>query len=200
MSYKFLSHSLTPGRYEPEGIYLTLPLPGECHVTQAWGEQQAYYGTFRYNGVPLKGHNGIDFHVRALLPVIAVDDGRVMEIGREPAGYERYLKVEHLWGESLYANLGQIHVEAGQIVKRATELATTEFSTLPNRGAGQSYLHFGIRIRPYNRFDGWGGFTDPTPYLDPTQLIFATTELGSQEDPTLTPHPMMIERERSRRP
>lgn len=200
MSYKFLAQSLNQGRYEPEGIYLSLPLPGACYVAQAWGEQSAYYGAFSYNGVPLKGHNGIDFLVRALLPVTVVDDGRVMEIGLERGGYERYVKVEHVWGESFYAHLGQISVDAGQRINRGSTLSTTALLSTSDSAGAQSYLHFGIRIKPFNRFDGWGGFVDPIPFLDPTNLLFAHTEFVPQQNANFTPHPMMAERGTLRRP
>lgn len=28
-----------------------------------------------------------------------------------------------------------------------------------------THLHFAIRAAPYNRFDGWGGFSDPLAFL-----------------------------------
>ncbi len=27
------------------------------------------------------------------------------------------------------------------------------------------HLHFGLRMAPFNRHDGWGGYSDPAPYL-----------------------------------
>ena len=35
----------------------------------------------------------------------------------------------------------------------------------------QPHLHFAVRISPYNRFDGWGGFANPLLFLDPSDLI-----------------------------
>jgi hypothetical protein len=67
----------------------------------------------------------------------------------------------HAWGESLYAHLSAHHLQVGEIVRRGQYIGNsgnTGNSTGP-------HLHFGIRIYPYNRRDGWGGFTDPEPYL-----------------------------------
>ncbi len=202
MTYKFLTQPLTKGLYEPEGIYLALPLEGECHVVQSWGENSAYYGSYTYSGVPLKGHNGIDFQAPTGASVLAAARGRVMSIGNEPDGWGRYIKLEHSWGESFYAHLGTITVDAGQLVEQNETLARV-VPTLPPRAERTifSYLHFAIRIKPYNRFDGWGGFVDPIAFLEPSKLFFASAEELDKEDATaFSPHPMMKEQERSRRP
>ncbi len=203
MTFKFLTQPLANGRYEPEGIYLSLPMEGKCQIIQSWGDNAEFYHNFRYNGVPLKGHNGIDFHAAPDRSILAVAEGRVVELGNEPQGFGRYIKVEHGWGESLYANVGQILVDSGQIVRRNDPLAQTNSMTIHTANA---YLHFSIRIRPYNRFDGWGGFSDPLPFLDPTQLDFvdidAPLEIGSQHEkqPSAPPHLMLPETNLYRRP
>jgi soluble lytic murein transglycosylase-like protein len=33
------------------------------------------------------------------------------------------------------------------------------------------HLHFGMRVNPFDRRDGWGGFTDPAPYLINTPSV-----------------------------
>ena len=204
MSFKFLTQPLSNGRYEPEGIYLSLPLDGEGQIVQSWGEHAEFYHNFRYNGVPLKGHNGVDFYTAPGTTILAVDEGRVMELGNELAGFGRYIKIEHSWGESLYANVGDILVDSGQIVRRNDQLAQSNSMTMHT---ATPYLHFSIRIKPYNRFDGWGGFSDPLPFLNPTQLAFvdieAPIEIGSRQEKqssTPPPHPMLQETERNRRP
>jgi murein DD-endopeptidase MepM/ murein hydrolase activator NlpD len=35
-----------------------------------------------------------------------------------------------------------------------------------------AHLHFGIRIYPYTRGDGWGGFVNPVPHMQPGDLVF----------------------------
>lgn len=204
MTYQFLKRPLEQGRYEPEGIYLSLPVVGEAILVQSWGEHEQIYRAYRYNGVPLKGHNGLDFQISHETNIIAVDDGRVQEIGRETNGFDQYIKMEHVWGESFYANLSQIVVDSGQQIKRAEILAT--IAPLPQRKRNQldafpsTYLHFGIRVRPYNRFDGWGGFTNPLPYLDPSSLTFGQNERDNRERTIYEPHSMFIETENRRRP
>jgi murein DD-endopeptidase MepM/ murein hydrolase activator NlpD len=167
VSFDFLNRPIERGHYEPEGIYLSAPFEGRRRITQLWGANPAYYGKFRSGGVPLRGHNGIDFGMPDHSRLLAVDQGRVIEIGNDPAGYGRYLKLQHSWGESLYAHLQGFAVEAGQIVKPRLLIG---FSN--NTGASSGpHLHFAIRIYPYNRADGWGGYSDPLPFLNPADIL-----------------------------
>ena len=155
------------GQYEPEGIHLTLPLETEAaELLQGWGDNTAYHAQFTYNGVPLKGHPGIDLLAAPGVNVLAADRGRVIELSQEPGGLGRYVKIEHRWGESLYAQVGDLLVETGQVLERGQPLARID--SLRRKHA--THLHFAIRIHPYNRFDGWGGFSDPTPFLYSVEL------------------------------
>lgn len=172
--------SISPGHYfamssqfEPEGIYLALPLEGSPRLLQAFGEHPEFHARYTYNGVRLKGHIGIDLQAPAGAWVLAVDAGRVIEISVEPRGFGRYIKLEHSWGESFYAGITSPAVDAGQSVPRGHRLARIEST----RSLYPTHLHFAIRITPYNRFDGWGGFCDPLPYLYAPQL--ETTQLES---------------------
>lgn len=203
MTYKFLNRPFADGAYEPEGIYLSAPVEGEYIAVQLWGDNSEYYGQFTYNGIPLKGHNGIDFLVTAGAPILAVDAGRITEIGEERGGLGRYLKIEHRWGESFYAHLDTILVDAGQLIERSAPVANVgDFDVAPTtslpKGAAL-YLHFAIRIKPYNRFDGWGGFVDPLPYLNPSKLQFLADD-PLEALPAFAPHEMVRERGNLRRP
>jgi murein DD-endopeptidase MepM/ murein hydrolase activator NlpD len=198
MAFKFANQPLAFGLYEPEGIYLHTPFEGRYTLVQFWGEHADYYAQFKYNGLALKGHLGLDFAMPRGTRILTVDAGRVTELSYERGGFGRYLKIEHTWGESLYANLDEIDVESGQIIQRGDLLGYSGAS----EGDGQTeqpHLHFGIRIKPYNRFDGWGGFTDPLPYLSPTDFVFAE-EIDPEETPIFTPPPMAIEKSGMRRP
>ncbi|CAN5536025.1 hypothetical protein BH10CHL1_BH10CHL1_49540 [soil metagenome] len=204
MTFKFVSQPLAFGLYEPEGIYLSTPFAGRCPISQFWGEHPEYYAQFNYTGVALKGHIGLDFAMQKGTQIFAVDAGRVMEISYEPGGFGRYLKLEHTWGESLYANLDEIHVESGQMVQRGGWLGYSGDSDSSGLAQVvdqpiQPHLHLGIRIKPYNRFDGWGGFTDPLPYLSPVDFILPD-EVELDERQAYTPPPMTIERSGMRRP
>jgi murein DD-endopeptidase MepM/ murein hydrolase activator NlpD len=197
MKYKFATQPLLSGLYEPEGIYLSTPFEGSHPVSQFWGQHPEQYGQFNYNGVRLKGHNGIDFAMPPGTNLIAVDAGRVMEISFEPGGFGRYIKLEHRWGESFYAHIGNVHVEAGQRIKRNELIAVAGPSLFPNL---PPHLHFSIRIAPYNRFDGWGGFSDPLPFLNPANIVLPDDSEDQEGAPTFLAHPMAQERQGMRRP
>jgi len=50
-----------------------------------------------------------------------------------------------------------------------------------------AHLHFGIRIFPYRRTDGWGGFVDPSPFMQPEDLLFPAASAAAL--PTIEPQP-----------
>ncbi len=202
--------SSSPGHYfamssqfEPEGLYLALPLEGESRLLQGWGAHSAFYGGYTYNGVRLKGHIGLDLAAPAGAPVLAADAGRITEINVEPGGFGRYIKIEHSWGESFYAHIVSPVVDAGQSVKRGQHIAQVEAGRRRSAGAFPAHLHFAVRINPYNRFDGWGGFSDPLPYLYAPTLDVAVPQTGAEDE---TPGyeeglpPMLAERPGMRRP
>lgn len=195
MTFQFVNQPLRFGLYEPEGLYLHCPLAGHPKIAQYWGENSDYYAQFSYHGVPLKGHPGLDLLASVGSMVLAVDRGRVVEISMEPNGFERYLKLEHAWGESLYAHLNEVEVETGQLVNRGAQLALSG----DNEGALQPHLHFAIRVTPYNRFDGWGGFADPLPFFSAADLQPADEGFAS-ETQLFSPPPMATERAGMRRP
>jgi murein DD-endopeptidase MepM/ murein hydrolase activator NlpD len=195
MTFKFVTQPLLAGLYEPEGLYLHIPLVGRFPIIQFWGEHPEFHLRFSYYGAPLKGHIGLDFAAPIGTKVLSVDRGRVVEISYEPKGFGRYLKVEHSWGESFYAHLDEITIEAGQVVTRAETLALTG----DNNGDISPQLHFGLRIKPFNRFDGWGGFTDPLPFFSVADLL-STNDDAARIDPSFSPPPMAIETTGKRRP
>jgi murein DD-endopeptidase MepM/ murein hydrolase activator NlpD len=210
------------GQFEPEGIYLALPLELfalDTHplLLQGWGEHPEFHGRSTYNGVRLKGHPGLDIAAPPGTWVLAADAGRVVEISVEPGGFGRYIKLEHAWGESLYAGIAASAVDAGQSVPRGHRLARIDGtpisparSAIPsesghgerNRQTFPSHLHFAIRIHPYNRFDGWGGFTDPLPYLyAPTlETVPLDPKIEQQSPAAENLPPMLVERPNARRP
>lgn len=199
MFTRILRYIQFAGQTEPEGIHLTPPLDVEAvQVLQGWGDNAAYHAQFTYNGVPLKGHPGLDLLATPGADIQATDHGRVIEISSEPGGLGRYIKLDHRWGESLYAQVGEILVETGQVVTRGQSVARTEIV----RRVHPIHLHFAIRIHPYNRFDGWGGFSDPTPFLYVVELLPAidadNLDSVGQSDTPLPP--MVVESKNLRRP
>lgn len=195
MSFKFVNQPLATGLYEPEGIYLYTPFAGRCPLVQFWGENAEYYSQYKYNGVPIKGHIGLDFVMPRGTNIYAADQGRVIEISYEAQGFGRYIKVDHSWGESLYAYLDEVTVDSGQIVARGAWLGYSG----DGNGSVPPHLHFGIRIKPYNRFDGWGGFADPLPFLSPADLLLPSEEEWNVPS-NFNPPPMALERLSMRRP
>ena len=124
MSGRLQHYMKVGGQYEPEGLFLAPPLAGELALLQGWGEHPEHYAAYTYQGVPLKGHPGLDLLAPPGAAVHAADQGRVVEIGLERGGFERYVKLEHRWGESFYAHLGGVAVESGQAVERGQKIAT----------------------------------------------------------------------------
>ena len=159
-----------PGTNIPDrksGDYLAAPYDGTYGIAQLWGENVPFYSRYSYDGVSLMGHNGIDFLTPTGTPVKAVDDGVVAFTGWEPAGYGNYVILSHKWGESLYAHLDRIDVQQGQEVRQSAAIGASGNTG----GSTGPHLHFTIRILPYDRKDGWGGYSDPLPYLPPTSFI-----------------------------
>lgn len=148
-------------------IVVGKPFDGVGAVTQWWGSNPEFYSQFTYDGVPLRGHNGIDFGVEPGTPLVAVDAGRVKRSSFEEGGFGNFVLLEHTWGESLYAHMTERKVGEGELVQAGQFIGPSG-----NTGAGTGpHLHFGIRILPYVRTDGWGGFCDPKPFMNPVHLV-----------------------------
>lgn len=153
-----------PGTAIPDpvnGVYLHPPFAGRHPIGQLWGENSSFYARFTYDGVPLLGHNGVDFSTPEGTPLFAVDDGVVRQVGFDPEGFGNYILLAHAWGESLYAHLAAVDVAPEQPVVRGQGIGRSGNTG----GSSGPHLHFAIRINPYQRNDGWGGFSDPLPTL-----------------------------------
>jgi hypothetical protein len=149
------------------GQFLHAPFDGSYGTSQLWGENPAYYARYNYDGVALKGHNGIDFLTPTGTLLYAADGGEVAQAGFEAGGFGNYILLRHSWGESIYAHLDSLGVTAGQVVARGQYIGVSDNSG----GSTGAHLHFAIRINPYQRTDGWGGFSDPLPYLPPSSFV-----------------------------
>lgn len=148
-------------------IRLSKPFAGSYRVTQLFGDRPEFYKQFSYDGVPLRGHNGVDFGAPVGTDVLATDDGEVVQVGYEARGFGYFVKLKHPWGESLYAHMKSVSVKEEAKVRRGDVLG-------PSGNTGNSsgpHLHFGIRILPFTRGDGWGGCCDPIPFMDPKDVI-----------------------------
>ena len=133
--------------------------PALRKVTQGFGEHPDWYTQFG-----LKGHNGIDFGLPSGSVIQAVDDGIITEASYDPEGFGYYIKVTHTWGDSLSAHLTQ--PPAGKVDLNKKVKAGDVIAMSDNTGNSTGpHLHFGIRIKPFSRDDGWMGYSDPAPYL-----------------------------------
>jgi murein DD-endopeptidase MepM/ murein hydrolase activator NlpD len=63
--------------------------------------------------------------------------------------------------------LNSVAVAGGQSVGRGQRIGVSGNS---GNSTGP-HLHFAIRIHPYARTDGWGGYSDPLPYMAPGDVI-----------------------------
>lgn len=156
-------------------------------VSQLFGENEEFYKQFIYDGVPLMGHNGVDFAVVVGTQVVATDRGVCTKVGDEGnTGFGRYIILSHDWGDSLYAHLSAVFVVEGDVVEQGEVIAlsgNTGTSTGP-------HLHFGVRKKGYKRSDGWGGYSNPLPHIGPHKdnariddiAVEAATEFGVDAD------------------
>ena len=157
-------------------VLTPLPFEGEFRLTQAFGENPYIY---RRLGLP--GHNGLDWGMPVGQEIMAVDKGIVIRVQERPEGFGKHVKIQHYWGQSLYAHLSEFKVVLNQPVKQGEVIGlsgNTGFSTGP-------HLHFGMRIKPYDRGDGWYGYTNPQRYLQwPEAGVIATAapSLATAED------------------
>jgi hypothetical protein len=166
-----------------DAIRLSVPIQGDHRVSQLWGSHPNFYSQFKYDGVPLRGHNGIDFAIPVGTPLLASDSGTVIEVGSSPTGFGNWIMLDHRWGQSVYAHMHRITVRHGQTVERGQvlgESGNTGTSTGP-------HLHYSIRINPHFRGDGWGGYCDPLPFMDHSQLNIAAGMRGEEDAATLLP-------------
>jgi murein DD-endopeptidase MepM/ murein hydrolase activator NlpD len=180
----------TPPSSPPPVTATTVPIlahpvgdPRYRTITQRFGADPEYYSQFKIDGVPLKGHEGMDFGAPNGTPVVAVDVGQATEVGNQgDVGYGKYIKLVHPWGETVYAHLSEAYITQGVYAKRGQVIGLSGWTgNVDPKGPAGAHLHFGLRVKPYNRQDGWGGYSDPAPYL---QNTYAPTPPPTQPPPT----------------
>lgn len=141
---------------------ISSPVAPDAVITQGWGERPEFYSQVQGYPAPLKGHNGIDWGHFDGAPIYACADGTVVKSETDTTGFGELVKIQHAWGESIYAHLSIRLVNAGQSIS-----AGACIGRMGNTGMSSgTHLHFGIRVNPYDRADGWGGFSNPLEYLE----------------------------------
>ncbi|HSN78639.1 MAG TPA: M23 family metallopeptidase, partial [Anaerolineae bacterium] len=76
-------------------INLGKPFEGNWRVTQLMADRPEVYKQFSYDGVPLRGHNGVDFGTPNGTKLLATDDGEVVQVGYEAKGFGNFAKLKH---------------------------------------------------------------------------------------------------------
>ncbi len=115
---------------------LPMPVAGRYTIVKRFGHQP--HPTLPHVQTD---NAGIDLQTAPGAPVRAVFDGEVSAVFR-PDGYNNVVVIRHGNYLTVYANLGQISVSAGQQVKAGQNIGTV-FSD-PN-DSGRSVLHFEVR-------------------------------------------------------
>ena len=160
-----------------EKITITDIFVGNFPVSQYFGQNPALYKRFG-----LAGHNGIDFAMPSLTPILPGVDGVVLRVGFDDNGFGHFLQV---WDKKqkivcIYAHLSFVIVKAGALVNRYQVVG---FSGSSGYSSGP-HLHFGIapvndkgqKVEPNN---GYSGYINPLEfkrvfwYIRDPQGIFA---------------------------
>ena len=134
------------------------PTEAAFPITQNFGENPDVYARFG-----LKGHNGQDIGCPTDTNIIAPIAGKIVEVGWDEKGYGLYMKIENQKEGCLLAHLKDNLLAAGADCEEGQLIAhsdNTGFSTGP-------HLHFAYYTLPRDRNNGYGGFIDPAPFLDP---------------------------------
>ena len=117
-----------------------------------------------------------------MCPSSLVDSGKVIVRHTSDTGFGRYIKLQHDWGQSLYAHLSEFKVEVGDELEQGQEVGlsgNSGFSTGP-------HLHLGLRVNPYSLGDGWYGYTNPQRFIEwilKQQVIAEDKEDGKEDQP-----------------
>jgi murein DD-endopeptidase MepM/ murein hydrolase activator NlpD len=159
-------------------------------VTQWFGENPALYQLH----VGLQGHNGIDIVAYKGCPLVAVEDGEIVNVKDDPKGYGKHVRLLSEDREWTYGHCDTILVKVGQKVKEGDVLATmgnTGFVVSKQTATmwwgdapddQGTHCHFGLRLvardssgwsypgstvklRTLNYDNGYKGSIDPRPFL-----------------------------------
>lgn len=158
---------------------LVYPVKPPVIITQNFGARPDYYRQFKVGGVPLPGHEGMDFRAYIGDPILAVAGGIVSTVA-EFGNYGYQVRIKHHRGEMVYESIyahGERHsalvnvgdaVNAGQMLMRADSTGNVQ-------GA---HLHFTLKC-------SGATLRGDTPYpgdiIDPTGLFLQAGEGANSE-------------------
>lgn len=148
------------------------PFNQDYVLTQGFGENPADYAQFG-----LKGHNGLDYGLPTGTVVVAPHDGKVIEAASDPTGYGNYIKIENDKEGSVLGHLQSMNVSIGQSVTEGQIIASSN-----NTGNSTGpHLHWGHYFFPRDRNNGYAGFTDQLPLLQPSGNMYKGYDLTNSE-------------------
>jgi len=144
------------------------PVPSSTKLNEADKprEGRGEFGTPRNTSSGASTHSGIDIEAPAGSPVVAVGSGKVVDIQPNPSGtYGNQVVIQHngrLYTQS--AHLETVTVKPGQFVDAGQQIGTVG-RTGNTPAAGDSHLHFEVRIGGPNPRANGGTVVDPSPLL-----------------------------------
>lgn len=166
-------------------ISLSYPLDLSLHIlTQGFGENPEIYKQFIVKGLPLQGHNGLDYAPSPLsIPlldgeaspeerggsgvgsgsheVFSASPGTILKIAYESHGFGHHIWIRHENFRTLYAHLSRVLVGPAQPVNVGDVIGYTGSTGY----SSAVHLHFGLYPDGEPVLNGYGGAVDPTPFF-----------------------------------
>ncbi len=149
--------------FDKSTIKLRSPFNDSFPVTLGFGEVPSDQSIENnYKNFEVKAHDGIDYALPEGTPVLAVDDGKVIDFPVKLSSYGNTVVLEHLWGgRTFYGHLSQVKVQTGQKVSKGDVIGLSGQTGL---SFGQ-HLHFGMDFKNGDVNNGFLGKIDPSPYI-----------------------------------
>ena len=163
--------------YNNNSMELRLPLK-DISVNQPFGVNYVDF----YKKMGLKGHNGVDFKTRDGCPCYASHAGQVVWAGEDGDGGISVV----LWNKkeaykTIYYHLRETSVDSGDEVNAGELIGRCDNTGKYTTGG---HLHFGLKktyadsMGTYNRFNGYNGAIDPSPYF---KMAYNGFKIGAKD-------------------
>lgn len=143
---------------------------GNYPISQAFGVNKDYYKQFTLYGIPLEGHEGVDFVTPIGIPVLAPFNGKIIRVGLQ-SDYKNYGLVNCIWDPVQQfaiwlAHLNTVSTQLNQSVSKGQIIGTTGNSgntTGPHLHAGGVFTDkYGNRLNIRNGYGGFVNIMDPS--------------------------------------
>ncbi len=160
--------------FDGSTIHLRKPFNGDFPITLGFGEtpsDKTIATDYQIYGV--KAHDGIDFGLSDGTPVLAADDGKVIEFPTKLSAYGNTVILEHPWGgRTFYGHLSKVNVRTGQKVGKGDVIGLSGRTGI----ATGPHLHFGLDFKNSDVNNGYLGKIDPSPYLSDNNNLNASSQ------------------------